>query len=55
MRGAVSDVLILAGAGSLGWFCWLIWPPGVWVWAGVVAMGYGWRLGVADASSSAAD
>ena len=55
MRGAFSDVLILAGAVSLGWFCWLTWPPGLWAYVGLVAMGYGWRLGVADANSSTAD
>ena len=55
MRAAVSDVLILAGAAALGWFLWVTWPPGVWAWGGLAVMGYGWRLGVADASSGSSD
>ena len=55
MRGALSDVLILAGAVALGWFCWLTWSPGLWAWIGLVTMGYGWRLGVADASARTID
>lgn len=50
--GLVSDALIVCGAGSLGWFCWQVWPPAVWLWGGVAAIGYGWRLGVLDASAS---
>ena len=55
MRGAVSDVLILGGVAALGWFCWLTWSPGIWILTGLVAIVYGYRLGVADANSRAQD
>ena len=52
MRALVSDALILAGAGALGWFAWEVWPPAVWLWGGLVTMGYGIRLGVTDAANT---
>ncbi len=50
-RGAISDTLILAGFGGIGFFMWLAWAPLVWLWIGLGTMVYGWRLGVVDASS----
>jgi hypothetical protein len=52
MKALVSDALILAGAGTLGWFAWEVWPPAVLLWGGLVTMAYGIKLGVADAANT---
>lgn len=54
-RSIVSDVLLGLGAGAVGWFFWEVWAPAVWLWGGLAAMFYGWRLGVADVSSRDSD
>jgi hypothetical protein len=50
-RAIASDLMLVAGVGAVGWFFVEVWEPAVWLWGGLAAMFYGWRLGVADASS----
>lgn len=51
LRGWAQDVVLLAGVGSIGYGLWLIYEPGMWLWAGVVllATAYGWANGTRDA------
>lgn len=41
----ISDVLIVAGAASIGWGLWQIFPPATWLFEGSVALWFGWMLG----------
>jgi hypothetical protein len=44
-RELVSDALCIAGAASIAWGLWHLWPPGAWIFGGTLSLVYGVLLG----------
>jgi hypothetical protein len=44
-REILSDLFLVAGTGSAGFGAWHLGEPFAWIFGGLVAMGFGYRLG----------